>query len=408
MAYILPCPGSVRCVSLDQTVGTGRGRLVWSRIVVSYAAMFLVGVLAGSGGVLLASQIQDYGVDKATISVIFLTSPLGYVTAAAISGGLIHRFGPRAVVVAGTVIMLTGVVVVGLRPSFLAFVLVQIVVGAGTSTLETCLNAYLSTLSGSLGLLNMLHAFFGAGALVGPLVAVGLLKLGLPWNGFYLVLAAALAALVAALVLTYPPEAPAADVAEKPRMAAALRYSAVWVAGVFLAIYVGVELAVGNWAFIYLTEDRAFGLGLAGGVVSGYWTGLTVGRLVLNPVFERVGVGVGGLVGTCLAGIAVCAAAVWLLPWSYAAIAGLVLMGFFLGPVYPSTVAVMPRLVPAALVGTAIGLLIGASAAGALFPLVAGLGAEHLGPWSLLPFALALTLVLVALWAWLARRVRVP
>jgi fucose permease len=191
-------------------------------------------------------------------------------------------------------------------------------------------------------------------------------------------------------------------------MAAALRYSAVWVAGVFLAIYVGVELAVGNWAYIYLTEDRTFAVGLAGGVVSGYWTGLTVGRLVLSPVFERVGVGVGGLVGTCLGGIAVCAAAVWLLPWSFAAIAGLVLMGFFLGPVYPSTVAVMPRLVPAALVGTAIGLLIGASAAGALFPLVAGLGAEHLGPWSLLPFALGLTLVLAALWAWLARRVRVP
>jgi fucose permease len=367
--------------------------------------MFLVGVLAGATGVLIASQIDHYGVDKDTISVIFLTSPIGYVTAAAVSGGLIHRFGPRAVVVAGTTVMITGVAAVGVRPAFLAFVLVQIVVGAGTSILETCLNAYLSTLSGSLGLLNMLHAFFGGGALAGPLVAVGLLQLGLPWNSFYLVLAGALLVLLATLLVTYPRAAPASEVVERPRMAAALRHTAVWVAGIFLAVYVGVELAVGNWAFIYLTEERTFALGLAGGVVSGYWTGLTVGRLVLNPVFERAGVGVGGLVGTCLVGVALCAAVVWLLPWSAGAVVGLVAMGFFLGPVYPSMVAVMPRLVPAGLVGTAIGLLIGASAAGALFPLLAGVGAEHLGAWSLLPFALVLALVLVAMWTWLARRI---
>ena len=40
----------------------------------AYAAFVLVGVNVGASGVLLPEQITDYGVDKATIGLIFFTS----------------------------------------------------------------------------------------------------------------------------------------------------------------------------------------------------------------------------------------------------------------------------------------------------------------------------------------------
>ena len=63
------------------------------------------------------------------------------------------------------------------RPPFVAFVLVQLVLGYGTGVLESVLNVYIAALPGATTLLNRLHAFFGVGALIGP--AAGRLDPGL-------------------------------------------------------------------------------------------------------------------------------------------------------------------------------------------------------------------------------------
>ena len=50
----------------------------------------------------------------------------------------------------------------------------------------------------------------------------------------------------------------------------------------FLCLYVGIEVTVGNWGFSLLTQQRGAGTLLAGLVVSGYWLGLTLGRFLIN------------------------------------------------------------------------------------------------------------------------------
>lgn len=51
-----------------------------------------------------------------------------------------------------------------------------------------------------------------------------------------------------------------------------------------LALYVDLELSVGNWGFSYLVQTRALPHSLAGYTVSGYWLGLTLGRAGPGPV----------------------------------------------------------------------------------------------------------------------------
>jgi fucose permease len=171
-----------------------------------------------------------------------------------------------------------------------------------------------------------------------------------------------------------------------------------------LAVYVGLEVSVGNWAFSYLVQARALPASLAGYTVSGYWLGLTLGRFLISPVAARVGATTVGLMYACLAGVTAAAALAWLLPSAPACVA-LGLLGCFLGPVFPTTMAIAPSLTPARLVPAAIGIMNAVSViGGAALPWLAGAIAQDAGMRVLLPFALALAQF--AVWRPIAVRLR--
>jgi fucose permease len=84
---------------------------------------------------------------------------------------------------------------------------------------------------------------------------------------------------------------------------------------------------------------------------------------------------------------------------------GFGLLGFFLGPMFPTTIAVTPLLLPSRLVATAIGLLVGVSVVGgAVFPWLAGALAQGLGLRALLPYLVILGVLQTAGWWTIARR----
>jgi fucose permease len=378
----------------------------YARLGVAFALFTLIGINLGGGGVLLPAQIDDYGVDKTTMGAIFWASSTGYGLSAAANGALIHRFGVRAYLLGGAAVGLAAAIVIAARVPFPVFVLLQGALGFGIGALEACLNSYLSTLDRPTALLNSLHAFFGVGAVLGPVVAATLLSRGYAWTTFYVLVAALIAPLLAGLLL-YPRFARTDPSQAPPRFSRALVHRGVWLGGLFLALYVGVEISVGNWTVSFLTEDRGTSMVAAGWAVSGYWLGLTAGRFVLNRAFERFGVGAVGMIAVCLIGTVVSAATVWLVPGG--AIAGLALLGFCLGPMYPTMIAVMPRLVPAGLVATAIGLVVSLSVGGgALFPFLAGAFAQRIGTWSLYPLAIGLTGLVGVVWWLIARRLAPP
>jgi MFS family permease len=169
----------------------------------SYAAFVLVGINVGISGVLLPSQMASYGVDRATIGIIFFTGSAGFVLASVSTGALIHRAGIRIALTAGGGAFVLAGLYLATRPPFIAFVLAQLVLGYGTGVLESALNVYIAGLPGATTLLNRLHAFFGVGALVGPPLATWILGFA-SWTVVWLVVAGACVPLVAGFLLAYP------------------------------------------------------------------------------------------------------------------------------------------------------------------------------------------------------------
>lgn len=428
---------------------------VRATVYLSYAAFAFVGVTSGTGGVLLVAQMSDYGVDRATIGITFFTGSAGFVLAGLSSGALIARFGIRmALTTGGAAYALAGLCLAA-RPPFALFVAVQLATGYGLGILESVLNTHLAALPGATMLLNRLHAFWGVGSLIGPVLAAWITGFT-SWRIVLLILAVLSMPLIGSFTVFPGPEqrgtAPATrpgegsgpepatraepatvsgaaalpeaalpeaagveagEAAAAPRsprrnlLSAALRDPGILGGAVMLAVYVGLEIGVGSWAYSYLVQGRGLGGTVAGYAVSGYWLGLTAGRFLISPLAARAGLTTSRMMYACLTGITAAATLAWLAPDAAAASAALVVLGFFLGPVFPTTMAITPRLTTPELVPTAIGVMnAGSVIGGSALPWLAGVITQDTGIWTLLPFALALALLQFAAWRPLAARIR--
>jgi fucose permease len=115
------------------------------------------------------------------------------------------------------------------------------------------------------------------------------------------------------------------------------------------------------------------------------------------------------MIYACMIGVIAAAALAWLAPGEAPAIAALGLLGFFLGPIFPTSMAIVPQLTEAELAPTAIGIMnAGGIAGGSALPWLAGVITQGAGMWTLLPFTVTLGALELAAWRPIARRIQTP
>ncbi len=380
-------------------------------VAVSFAAFILIGATDGATGVLLPSLQVQYGIGKSVVSLIFLVVTAGYIVAAFGSGLLVALLGQRRFLVLGAAVFAVSAGAISLRPPFALLLITMLGLGFGFAIMDAGLNTYITGLPKNTTLLNNLHAFYGIGGFLGPIIAAGVLAAGLPWNTVYALWGTVSLILLVGFGLFFdadPASArhPVTQSAGRSLLTDTLRLRLVWLAAVFMLIYVGTEVSLGSWSFSFLTEVRHHGGLLSGWSVSGYWLGITLGRLTLARLAARFAVADASLIRFCLIGAASGVLIIWLAPLPAAAPFGLWLTGYSLGPIYPTTIALLPGLVPARLVPSAVGFLASLGSMGAaLFPWLAGNLAQAVGLWSLMPYALSLTVIMSGVWLGLSMSV---
>src|SRR5258707_1495941 len=385
-----------------------QSRALRAKIALTFIAFILIGCNDATLGVLIPSLRVFYQIDAVTLSWLFLATTMGYLGASLNTGLLMVKLGERRFLLLSLVIFSLGMTLYGLRPPYAFFLCAGLVVGFGGGMIDAGLNVYIASLPNNGRLLNYLHAFYGIGALLGPLVASGLLALALGWQVTYLVwLALALLILLSIWFVFRPHERllqnqPETESQADNLLRATLRLRGVWLAAFFLLFYVGAEVGLGNWGYSFLTLARSGPALFSAWVISGYWCGLTLGRLTLANLIPRLGIR--RMITLCLGGVVLGGLLAWMLPGIWGAACSFCLIGFALGPLYPTMIALMPQLVAPRLVSSAIGFLPCLGCSGScLLPLPAGNLVQHLGYWTLLPFALVLTLLMWGVWLLLNR-----
>ncbi len=372
-------------------------------LVLAFLAFILIGANDGALGVLIPSIRTFYHIDNVTISWLFLTFSIGYLSASFNIGLLMAKLGERRFLLLGMALFMLGAGLFSLQPPFALFLCTGTLLGFSVGIIDAGLNAHVASLPNNATLLNYLHAFYGVGALLGPLVAAGLLALRFGWQATYLVWLCLALLIFLGFWLAFKHQLqPVSSGRNGNVLFDTLRLRSVWLVALFLFFYTGVEVSLGNWNYSFLTVARSGPALLSAWIVSGYWLGLTLGRLTLANLAPRLGVR--RLMTLCLSGVVLGLLLAWFIPNLWGAALGLCLVGFCLGPLFPTAIALMSQLAPSRLLPSAIGFLASFGSVGvAFFPWLAGNFVQRLGFWTLLPFAFVVTIGMFGVWVMLNR-----
>lgn len=135
-------------------------------------------------------QLQSYyKLSYIVVSLIFLSPLGGYIIAGAIDGKIYTLLGRRGVALICPLCRILAYVINSFHPPYHALVVAFIFAGIANGLSDSAWNAWMGSMENASQLLGILHAFFGLGAILGPLIIGSLVaQSGYPWYYFYYVM----------------------------------------------------------------------------------------------------------------------------------------------------------------------------------------------------------------------------
>jgi FHS family glucose/mannose:H+ symporter-like MFS transporter len=327
-----------------------------------------------------------------------LSMLFGGAVAGVLVGGILHRHTRNSrLLVTSFLVMAGGALGFALSPNWFCALAASLVSGFGAGGMDYGLNQLFAIGFGrrSPAMLGILNAFFGVGAIAGPLT-ISLLG---AHNYRYAFAATAVLLVIACgffrTVRDAEPKHPAATTdpdhavdphAGTPAAASTPITSVIPIVVAFLALYalqVTIETGVGAWEPTYL-QLLGHSANFAANATSAFWLGLTVGRFLLAPLTLRWSEPT--IVCFSCLGTTICLAFAVIPAFAPYALAG---AGLFNAPVFPAALPWLHRSAPNvrwAGTGAILTANLGGMAAGPLL----GLAIEVFGSGSM-PWALTIT-----------------
>lgn len=185
-----------------------------------------------------------------------------------------------------------------------------------------------------------------------------------------------------------------------------IRRPAVWMYAALFFFYTGLELSFGVWTASLLGEARGADVARTGTAVALYWSSVTAGRFVIGSFANRVSSDVILRPVTLVAPVLILVF-IWFGKSCAMNVAGLMVIGFLVSPIFPLWTSLTPRRVGAESTTHAIGMQIAAAAVGmSVLPALMGVAAKRWGLEAIPPAMFALSIVVLALHEWAIRMER--
>lgn len=313
-------------------------------IASSFGGMLLIGALEALYGPSLIRLVERFEASPSAVGIVISAHFIGGLVGVLASQSVHARIGNKSLLTIAYLLLLLGSMGFAWAPSLALAITASAAAGLGFGGLDYAFSHLFAVAfgSGAGKMLNLLHGFFGIGAILAPLaVAVfGPEHYPIYFTGF------AVLTLVTALgirgVRSYPTQgvsvkdaAPNVSSMALPTAAGQRISFIVGFAGMIciFVFHVAVGSGIGSWEATYLTHG-GISVEQAAAATSLFWFSMTASRFVLAAAIRRLR---SGIAVTLSCTLMMSGTAIALIPGF--AVFGLAVAGFAIGPIFPTALA---------------------------------------------------------------------
>lgn len=376
-------------------------------LILACATFLFFGMATAGIGPVLPELAQHADSSLTAIGGVLSALFLGALISNLTTGPLCDRIGHKKVLITSLIILALGFVAFTTSHSLWLVLGLTFFAGLGHGAVDLTTNLLVARVfqEKNVTVLNLLHFFFGLGAFSGP--ALISLALKLTGSGLIVLWISAGAMVVIAILYSMISGLPPVKVQapESKPAGNVYRSSLVWIFGLLLLLHVGVENGLGGWITTYTQSSLGVVIETGALLSAGFWGFLTIGRLAgaaigikLSPqkiliICLSLSVA-GGLLFTTGNGNLILT------------VASILLIGFSMGSVYPTVIAIITSRYPdnpgkAASVCAAMG-----SVGGVSIPWIQGYVMENQSPLASTRFVAVIMLIMLFIVFYLSRMLK--
>lgn len=338
-------------------------------IILSFIAFISLGLPDGLLGVAWPGIRDSFDLPLDALGLLLVFSTTGYMFSSFFSGELVRRMGIGGLLSASCGATALALFIYSLTPFWWIFVFAAALGGLGAGAIDAGINTYVEK-NHSERMMQWLHASFGIGITMGPVIMTLGISLTTKWQIGYILVSIAQAVLALIFLFTknmWKGSAAAGQEKSHEKNEAAigetLKKIPALLSMLMFFIYVGVELGLGLWAYSLLTISRNIDTQIAGFITGSYWAMFTFGRILAGWYTRKMTVKLilyisilSAIAGTLLVAVNL---------GTFVTIAGIAIIGFSIAPIFPSLISDTGNRVGPRHVSNTIGMQISAAGFGA-------------------------------------------
>ncbi|MCM3403598.1 MULTISPECIES: sugar MFS transporter [Cytobacillus] len=311
-------------------------------LVIIYLAFISLGLPDSVLGAAWPVMQADLGAPLETAGWLFMTIAGGTIISSLVSGRILKRFGTGKVSFFSTLMTAAALLGFYFAPSVYWLFLCAIPLGLGAGAIDAGLNDYVAA-HYKAHHMSWLHSFWGVGATIGPIIMAQYIAGGNSWSNGYFAIAGIQFVLAIILLLTLPlwnkgkknngEAEESGERVDHAEIVKPLQIRGVKLALLSFLFYCGAEATMGLWGSSFLVSMKGLPAAEAAQWVSFYFAGITIGRFITGFITFKVNNRTLIRMGQILA---LAGAILLFLPFtSVFALAGFVLVGLGLAPIFP-------------------------------------------------------------------------
>ncbi len=291
-------------------------------------------------GAAVPKVIRQFEWSYLSTGVVISATSVGYFASSFVSGLLIHMFGAKRVIVLGLLIQTCGLAFFGVSPDVLVNLLAALLIGLGQGGTEVVTNFCVVRMEkpGQSRLMNLMHAAFPVGAILGPVLIGWLIATGRSWQQMFRAMSLACLAMAGGFSLfSFGDMNTEGEQREQARVPRLMRNPLLLFLFLTIFLYVGSEIGVSAWIGEYYVKVFGSSASMGAYMVSVFWLGILAGRLSVSIAYRGYRQAELLLSVCCLSALSLAAALSMGSPLT--AGAGFLVCGLMFSAVYPVVMA---------------------------------------------------------------------